>query len=194
MSVLLSVLIPTLPRRRHLLAELLAVLEPQRTPALEILTHEDDGALKIGAKRNAMMRRARGQYVAHIDDDDLLAPDFFATVAPALADGVDLVAYDAGVSFNGSPEFRVTTRLGAQNEQPCHIPGGYSDIVRTPWTWCCWKTTLARAYSFPEDRNWGEDALWLAKVLPAVTSHRKIDRVLFHHRWSAAVSTSSVET
>lgn len=191
-EILLSVLIPSIPARLGVLRDLMDRLHSQKDPRMEILVLLDNGTRKIGAKRNILMESAQGRYLCHIDDDDLLSLDFFPTVVNELEHEYDLVAYDAGVSFNGSPEFRVTTMMGVQNEQPCHLPGGgFSDITRTPWLWCCWRTTFARRFRFREDRNWTEDAAWLDLALPEVRTWKKIDRVLFHHRWSKAGTTSA---
>nr|WP_276600701.1 glycosyltransferase [Nannocystis sp. ILAH1] len=40
----------------------------------------------IGAKRNMLVARARGEVVVHFDDDDYYAPDYLARMAEALAD------------------------------------------------------------------------------------------------------------
>lgn len=190
MSILLSVLIPSLPERMDSLRELLACIPPD--PRVEIIVLMDNRRRQVGAKRNAMMAMAQGRYVAHIDDDELLSPDYLERVLPELEHGDDLVAYDAGVSFNSSPEFRVRTVLGAAIEQPQHLPHGrYSDIVRPPWHWCCWRTDFARRFQFPEDHGWTEDWGFLKQALPEVKTWRKIDWVGFHHRFSSSGTTFS---
>lgn len=189
MAILLSVLIPSIPNRAIKLASLMACLSAQDDPRLEVIVLTDNKRRHLGAKRNEMMRMAQGEYVCHIDDDEMLAPDFLAALAPELVYGADLVHYDAGVSLNGSPEFRVTTILGAQPEQPRHLSDGrYSDIVRPPWHWCCWRTEFARRFKFPEHFDGAEDWFWLRQALPEVTSARRVDRVLFHHRFDAKTS------
>jgi glycosyltransferase involved in cell wall biosynthesis len=191
-GILLSVLIPSLPERLPKLAELLACLEAQADPRMEVIVLTDNRSRHLGTKRNLMMQMAQGAYLCHIDDDEILAPDFFATLVPELIHGVDLVAYDAGVSLNGSPEFRVRTILGAACEQPSHLPGGrYSDIVRPPWHWCLWRSDFARRFKFPDHHDGAEDWFWLRQALPAVQTHRKVDRVLFHHRFDERSSTFS---
>ncbi len=184
--MLLSVLIPSIPSRLTKLGELLARLNKQDDPRMEVIVLTDNKRRHLGAKRNLMMQMAQGDYLCHIDDDEMLAPDFFATLASELQHGVDLVHYDAGVSFNGSPEFRVTTILGAKLEQPQHLPGGrYSDIVRPPWHWNCWRTDFARRFKFPEHYDGAEDWAWLKQSLAEVKTARRVDRVLFHHRYDS---------
>lgn len=188
--ILISVLIPSIPSRSKRLGELLGLLEAQRDDRAEVLALTDNRKRHLGAKRNAMMDLAQGEYLCHIDDDDLVSDDFFAILLPELEHGVDLVAYDATCSLNGSVPFVVRTVLGAQNEQPHHLPNGrYSDIIRQPWHWCAWRTEFARQFRFPAHYDGAEDWFWLKQALPAVQSHRKIDATLFHHRYNHAETT-----
>ncbi len=184
MDILLSVLVPSLPERLDKLSELLAVLAKQADPQLEVIAFLDNRARHLGTKRNDMMDMAAGRYVCHIDDDDSVSPDFFRTLKPELEHGVDLVAYNADCSLNGSPPFIVRTILGAQNEQPKHLPHGrFSDIIRTPWHWCAWRTDFARDFRFPDHHDGAEDWFFLKQALPKVKTWRKVEKVLFHHRY-----------
>jgi hypothetical protein len=188
MTPLLSVLIPSLPERADRLRELLKCI-PEH-PEVEILVLTDNRRRTLPAKRNLLTQMAQGCFLTHVDDDELLAPDYLDFVLPELAHGTDLVAYDAGVSFNGLPEFRVRSVLGAAIEHPQHLPdGGYSDITRPPWHWSVWRTDFARRFPFKENVGYGEDWTFLEQALPEVKTWRKIDRVLFHHRWNAETTT-----
>jgi hypothetical protein len=181
---LLSILIPSLPERLPLLGQLLASL-PTNDPRLEVLSLVDNRRLKLGAKRNILTAAATGSYLLHLDDDDALEPGFLDTLATTLT-GEDVVGFDADSSFNGGPPFRVTTSLHGPNTQPRPLGDNrYSDVTRTYWHWCAWRTDFARGFQFPEDKNWAEDGVWLERILPAVKTHRKVDAVLFHHRWSS---------
>lgn len=189
-QVLLSVLIPSIPRRLPKLASLLESLKKQAHPQLEVLVFLDNCTRPLGTKRNQLMQMAAGKFCCHIDDDEEVAPTFFERLRPELEHDVDLVAYDAGVSLSGSPDFRVRTVLGAQCEQPKHLPGGrYSDIVRPPWHWSCWRTDFARRFGFPDHFDAAEDWYFLRQALPEVKSWRKVDEILFFHRWSPSDST-----
>lgn len=190
-EILLTVCIPSLPERMASLAELVAVLRGQDCPELEVLVLMDNRRRFLGEKRNAMIRMARGKFIANVDDDDLVTPGYFAAIRDALREDVDLVAYDALCSLNGSPTFRVRTDMGYTNEQPRHRgDGGYHDIQRTPWHWCAWRRELAMQCPFPEDRHDGaEDARFLEQALPRVRTWRKVDEVLFIHRYWANRTT-----
>lgn len=189
-NILLSVLIPSIPRRLAKLQGLIACLEAQSHPQLEVLCLIDNCTRSLGEKRNALIREAHGKFIANIDDDEMLSDDYFARLLPLLHEDVDLIAYDATVSLNGSPPFRVITGMGFENEQPKHLPGGgYSGIRRTPWHWCAWRRELALKCKFPEWHDGAEDAYFLRQALPLVKSWRKLDAAVFHHRYDARDTT-----
>lgn len=181
----LSILIPSVPRRLPKLTALVLSLEKQSDPRMEVLIFMDNFRRPLGSKRNALMAQARGKYLLHLDDDDALADDFARTILPVLENETsDLVHYDGKASLNGSPFFDVTTRIGAENTHPNHNPdGSFTNIVRTPWTWCCWRTDFARQFSFPDHHDGAEDAFFLRQALPKVMTSRKIDRALFFYRY-----------
>lgn len=191
-EILLSVLIPSIHERRAKLLRLLNILERQNDPGLEVIVSIDNrGETPLGSKRNDMMQRAAGKYLCHIDDDELVSADFFAALKPELQYDADAIGYNASVILNGARPFTVRTIFGAENGQPQHVLGGYSDIVRNFWHWCAWRTTLARQFSFP-DHAGDEDWQWLRQVYPHVKSHRKLERTLFTHIFDANESTFPV--
>ena len=81
----LSVLICHLTARAAKLQELLAVLKPQcEGQPVEILVEEDQGQVTIGAKRQKLLERATGDYVAFVDDDDLVSGSYVDAILGAL--------------------------------------------------------------------------------------------------------------
>lgn len=76
---LLTIYVPTLKRRAHLLARLLEVLQPQvdaHRDQVELIIAEniplDEGGPEIGTVRQRCLESARGEFVCGIDDDDLV--------------------------------------------------------------------------------------------------------------------------
>lgn len=188
--ILLSVLIPSLPERLPKLTELMTCLERQHHPQMEVLCLMDNRTRSLGEKRNALIRMARGKFIANIDDDEMLSDDYFLQLYDALEEDVDLVAYNATATLNGSKPFRVITGMGFENEQPRLLKdGSYSDIRRTPWHWCSWRRELALQCKFPEWHDGAEDAYWLKQALPLAKTWRKVEADLFHHRYDARTST-----
>lgn len=109
----LSILICSLPERRgqldHLLGGLwrqilrrnerrdlygespVPIFDPSATDALEVEVLVDDReGVTIGEKRQALLERSRGHFVAHIDDDDGIAHDYVDRVVDALREHPDV--------------------------------------------------------------------------------------------------------
>ncbi len=189
-NILLSVLIPAIPEHLPLLVRLVGIFEAQADPRFEVLIYMDNKRRPLGCKRNTLMDQAQGKYLCHIDDDDMVSADFARTLLAECEHDADLIAYDASCSLNGSRSFRVFTGLDFDNEQPKHLHGGgYSDIRRKPWHWSLWRTELARKFRFPDHFDAAEDWTWLKQILPAVKTHRKVDKVLYHHIYNAQTSS-----
>jgi glycosyltransferase involved in cell wall biosynthesis len=195
-TILLSVLIPSIPRRQDKLKELLHCLTAQEDSRLEVLVLMDNCKRPVGQKRNELMRMAKGAYLCHIDDDEMVSEDFVSEILNVIHFAVlpfDLIAYDAKITIDDSAPFFARISLGAPVEQVRSKPeGGYYDIQRPPWHWCAWRTDLAREAVFP-DEYWGDDWVWLQQMYPRVQSWTKIDKPLFHHRFSTKDSSGSKE-
>lgn len=192
----LSVLIPSIPRRQDKLAGLLEALEKQAQADLEVLVLMDNCRRPLGTKRNELMQLARGKFVCHIDDDEMISDDFAAKLLPLLRschEETDLVAYDAKVTIDGGTPFRVRTYMDYPVD-PVQLreDGTYGDIRRPPWHWCAWRRELAVDFEFPT-KYYGEDWAWLVQVTPNVRRWEKIDEMLFHHRFSSKDSSASNE-
>jgi glycosyltransferase involved in cell wall biosynthesis len=55
--------------------------------------NKPDDRLSYGGKRNAIMRVARGEYVACVDDDDAVHPEYIDRILEAIEQGPDVVGF-----------------------------------------------------------------------------------------------------
>lgn len=86
----------------YLRAEIRGIMMPRW---VEILVDIDAGAVSIGEKRQRLLERARGKYVAFIDDDDWVACDYVRRVLSALATEPDCASLVGVMTTNGeNPE------------------------------------------------------------------------------------------
>jgi glycosyltransferase involved in cell wall biosynthesis len=106
--MILSVLIPTLDSRREqfdCLYERLAaqVHAASAEVAVEVLYYRDDGELSVGAKRNALIRRACGRFIAFIDDDDDISDDYISRICEVISrrPDIDCIGIKGIVTFSG---------------------------------------------------------------------------------------------
>ena len=101
MSILWTIGILHLPKRAECYNKLIAELNKQiaannAQDKIEIVTETDNGENSVGKKRNAVLDKAKGEYVCFIDDDDMVTPIYISKTLKALEskpDVVELVGY-----------------------------------------------------------------------------------------------------
>lgn len=87
----LSILICSLNvrKRQDSLQSLLNCLEKQKTPEVEVLVEKDLGKMSIGHKRNILLKRATGDYISFVDDDDMVSYDYVEQILNATQSSPD---------------------------------------------------------------------------------------------------------
>lgn len=162
----LSILICTLEERAELLARLLGTLEPQRRPlppdTVEILIESDSRQHSIGWKRNRLLERARGQYLAFVDDDDTVAPDYLAELLAGIARGVDAVCIQGTFTINGDPSSAAPFIDTPYGPHAVSQVGGVTQFLRGLQHLDAIRSDIARSCQFPdcsftEDYTWGTE-------------------------------------
>lgn len=87
-----TVCIPSFPRRARLLEEAVASAKNQTSGTPEIIVEVDTVGMGAARNRNAALARATSEWVAFLDDDDILYPEHIETcLQTAHAEGADLV-------------------------------------------------------------------------------------------------------
>lgn len=180
----LSVLVATIPERAAMLDRLLASLHAQALALpcpwdVEIRTLRDEGAMTVGAKRNALLAEARGRWSCFVDDDDDVSDDYLARILAALKEDPDCVTFMGSVTHDGAPWMNWRFRRGCPDGQT----GDDGVLWRRPNHLCPVRTVLARRFAYP-DADFGEDTAWAAAAEPSLTSEAVIDAVLYHYRFS----------
>ncbi len=159
MSLLLSILTPAVPKRMLKLAELCEELQRQiGVFPVEHLALLDNKKRTVGEKRDALLRAARGKYVAFVDDDDWVSPNYVAEIMGAVASDPDVITFRQVAKVNGA-ESVIEFRLGHPNEP--FTPNGITK--RNAWHVCAWRRSLAICSSFPSS-NYGEDWAFAARL------------------------------
>lgn len=102
-----AILIPTLFDRTQLLNRLLDELDKQRAGKDVILIiNSDNGEKTTGAKRNELIHAAVGanaEYVAFVDDDDMVSPNYIDLNMQGIEMGFDCNSLMGRIYFNGKP-------------------------------------------------------------------------------------------
>lgn len=184
----LSICIVTLEERKALLDRVLAYLQPQidRLPngsqRVEILTECDNRQHFIGTKRNRLVQRASGKFIAFVDDDDLVDDSYVRLIA-------DLISADPSmdcVGIRGHIYFGKTTATGHQLFiHSITSKGWYSKdgiYYRTPNHLNPIRAEHCRLFPYKEV-NHGEDQDFSDRIYASgvLRRERMIDHVLYHY-------------
>jgi len=186
-SILLSILIPTIPRREWLLAGITRELERQaalrREKDVEILVLRDNKLMSIGDKRNRLVSIARGKYVSFVDDDDRVSPDYVEEIVTAAASDPDVICFGAEVN---TP----STKPMITSFSPKHTEN--SPRRRLPNHLCAWRREIASVVPY-RNVSFGEDADWPPRAAEHVHVFAAIDKVLYHYDYDPATSETKIE-
>lgn len=112
----LSILIPSLVTRKHLLDETLRMFNLQMIKLgrfdVEILTDVDNREATTGEKRNRLIERAKGKYVVFFDDDDLAMDNYLQLILDAIDKDPDVIPINGFITTNGSNQVYWDMGLG----------------------------------------------------------------------------------
>ena len=184
MKPILSILTPGVPSRWHQIEALHAELARQiGDQPVEHLILVDNKRRTVGEKRDALLRAAGGAYVAFVDDDDAITPDYVAALLKAAQQAPDVITFRQVAVVNGASG-EIEFKLGNPNEG--FKPGGVTK--RNAWHVCAWRRTLAVLSRFPAS-NYGEDWAFAAPLcaLPGLREVH-IPAVLHEYHHSAATT------
>jgi hypothetical protein len=169
-----TICIASNPRREKELARLLERLLPQVDKydgQIEILLFWNNFEYTLGYLRQRLLENARGEYICHIDDDDMVPEDYCDTIFPLL-DGVDYIGFKVDFIDNGNKMLPVYHSLKYKHWYQ-DSDGYYRGVTHLNPL----RTELARQAEFPIERLTGEDEKW-SNQIKAETEHF-IDREMY---------------
>lgn len=176
----LSLLVATVPARASLLSRLLWTLESQLVDGVEVLIHAAPD-LPIGTKSNELYAAASGEFVARIDDDDLVAQDYVIMLADVLDLGADFVGFKILHTVNGVYDAEYPHDYTRGQTEPGAVIRGISAQMVLP-------TEVVRGVSF--GNSYHDDFAWAQAVTKVFTPKMPayIDRALYHYDYWPAHS------
>lgn len=170
----LSILICSLKNRKKKRIRLLEELERQHHKSVEILVEIDNEEISIGAKRNILLKKAKGDYIAFIDDDDMVSVNYVIKILEALKTNPDCCSL-------GGLLFRPGRRFLFYHSLKCtgwYEKGGV--FYRTPNHLNTVKRELALQTGFLEVDH-GEDADYSTRLKPLLNVEAYIKGVLYYY-------------
>lgn len=186
----LSILTPALPQRMEAVSKLCEIIAAEIGDApVEHLVFIDNKKRTVGEKRDALLRAARGQYVAYVDDDDMVAPLYVAEILAATRSEPDVITFLQQAHVKGQSA-TVEFKLGNPNEE---FKGGKATIKRNAWHVCAWRRLLAIQSTFPAI-NYGEDWAYAKPLCEIAKTEVHIAQVLHFYRHSIESTEAPPET
>lgn len=170
-----TVIIPTIEERREKLEQCLySISESTYLPA-QILTSTDVMGAGPAVLRNHMSVMAQNDWIAFIDDDDLVLPNHFETLWKAREDEDLKLSYDVIYSRPqtvGRKPIDVRPFDGQALMEKNYIP--VTTLVN--------KEAFRRVGGFPEDQAYEDWGLW-KKMLKKRARFRFVDEVTWVYRY-----------
>ncbi len=189
MSIVLSVLICTIEKRKHLYEMLRLELEKQikdngLTGQIEILPKCDkgraQGGMAIGTKRNWLYDKAKGLWSMSLDDDDWIDSEYLTLTLNALKENPDCVNMNGMMNTDGFNQRRFEHSIRYhhyfERNKVYYRPPGHINAIRS---------SIAKKFEFP-GIDFGEDADWSMKLIQSglLQKEAQIKKVLYHYRYS----------
>lgn len=162
----LSILIPTLHKRKAMLDKLISFLKNQiesnnLTTEVEILS-DHNARITTGAKRNTLLKKAKGDYVIFLDDDDWVHDDYVKELVNAIRKDPDVITFNGYMTTDGAKRVDFTLFLGGKYQAKKNSRG-IEYYERFPNHIVCFRRKIAIKYKFP-DITHGEDIVWACNV------------------------------
>lgn len=189
MNPILSILTPSIPSRLSKVGALAAEIERQAEifpGAVEHLVFTDNRHRSIGAKRQALVEIARGQYIAFCDDDDEISEDYVAKLLAGAKTAADVITFKQRAIVNSDES---TVHFSTRNPDGAFTPGGIT--LRNAWHVCAWRRDVVKGCLFGES-NYGEDLVWCQQARKRILTEHHIDAVLHTYRHDAATTAAPV--
>jgi len=193
--ILLSILTASIPERsgqRAILTETIA--QQIGDLPVEHLSLVDNRKRTIGAKRDALLRIARGTFVAYVDDDDTVTPDYVGSLVAAIkiaiaptaspTEKVDVITFAQFASVDKA-HAKIVFGLRQQNQPFVHD----TEVLRAAWHVCAWRRSVAILSHFPES-NYGEDWAFAEPLNRIARASIHLDKVLHYYRYNSATTAA----
>lgn len=181
-QIKLSLLVCSLHSRKDKLKRLTDILMPQLDKfkgLVEACVAVDEKTNSIGAKRNHLIIKSKGEYICFVDDDDTVSDNYVELLLEAMQADTDVIVFDALRYVDGTVDKAV--KYGIEYGKDYHDSKFY---YRIPNHLMCVKKELALQVPFKEI-NFGEDSDYAKRLLPLLKTQARIDRILYSYLYNS---------
>ena len=177
-----SILICSLNRRARYLNALKAILQPQMTDEVEVLVSIDDGQESIGSKRQRLLNSANGEYIAFVDDDDVVSSDYVKLILEGIKKKPDVIGIHLIMRTDGVLSGLTYHSLKYNTWYDEAVPGQhFRKYYRNPNHLNPVKKELALKAGFPSI-SMGEDRNYSAALLPYLKTEYYIESPIYFYK------------
>jgi len=187
----LSILICSLVSRGEKLLTLVSELMRQSSSEVEVLTNVDNKQKTVGAKRNELLARAQGEYVAFVDDDDMVSQDYVEKILKAIESSPDCCGIE-GLFRTDDPKSGLHQKYlfhSLKYKEWKTVDKTY--YYRTPNHLNPVRRVIAAAVEFP-NISAGEDGDFSARLLPLLHNEQYIEGPIYYYIHSMNDSQTSI--
>ncbi|WP_270306305.1 glycosyltransferase family 2 protein [Streptococcus infantarius] len=143
-----------------------------------ICFHKENGG--SSQARNFGLSKATGNFIAFIDDDDKLEPDFLDTLFKAIIEYRADVAMCNIIQNNGTLEYPWKEIDFFKSKESVFDEYAKGGICNRVWNKLYRREVIENIF-FEEDRQLGEDALWTPQVMEKVNSLIRLPQGYYHY-------------
>ena len=178
----LSILIPTLPKRNHMLDKLLQCLIAQHKGGQVEIVINDDVNATTGEKRNALIRQAKGEYIVFVDDDDEVTSDYIPKILEATQYGCDAIGISGFMTTDG--QNKINWRISKNYPYKSVRENGREVYLRFNNHLSPIKREIALQFLFP-DVSSGEDYAWAKAIHDsnAIKTEATVEGNIYHYKF-----------
>jgi glycosyltransferase involved in cell wall biosynthesis len=173
----LSILICSVVDREDYLEKLMKLLKPQASSSVEILVNVDKREKTIGEKRNELLFKSFGQYVAFVDDDDTISDDYVSKIMKAIINKPDCCGIEGMVITKGREDKKFIhsvkfPRWFDRGDAFCRCPNHLNPILRK----------YAVAVRFPHINKY-EDRIYSYRLRSVLRKEVFIDGPIYYYNF-----------
>lgn len=182
---ILSVLMCTIEEREPQFTSLLDELHRQCLGEnVELLFESDNKQMSVGAKRQKLLERAQGKFIAYIDDDDWPYNYYIQAITEKIERNpdIDCIGINVFMTTNGGHPQRCLHRLGLIWEKGRDGWDYHRNI--THFNPVLREKALQAGF---KDMRFGEDLDYCNRLNPLLSKEEYIHRPLFHYRYNNSI-------
>jgi len=176
--MILSILICSLKDRKENLENLKTeLIEQIGSLPVQVISEVDGGEIPVGEKRNILLKKAEGEYISFVDDDDQVSADYISRIHNAVESKPDVVGIEGRVAFNGGV-FTFKHSIEYCGWYTSHVEQCF---YRTPNHLNPVRRELALSAGFPPEKRFGEDQIYSQRLRPMLKTEEYItDPIYFY--------------